>query len=130
MENRFGGGCACGAVRYESNTAIEFAMHCQCRRCQRMTGTGHASSFAVASAGVRLCGPIKYFEKKTDSGTHTQSGFCPECGSPILSKSDKHPAKLYLHAATLDDPSIFSPSIVAHRAAGQIWDYIDPRLDS
>jgi len=128
MENRFGGGCACGAVRYESNTAIEFAMHCQCRRCQRITGTGHASSFAVAADGVRLSGPIKYFEQVSDSGAHTKSGFCPECGSPILSKTDRFPGKLYLHAATLDDPSIFSPSAIVHQASAQPWDYMDPRL--
>lgn len=128
MENRFGGGCACGAIRYESNTHIEYAMHCQCRQCQRMTGTGHASSFAVASAGIRLSGPIKYFEQVSPSGSATLSGFCPECGSPILRKNDRAAEKLFFHAATLDDPSIFSPSVVANEGAAQIWDYMDPHL--
>ena len=41
------GGCACGAVRYRACGAIEFAFHCHCRKCQRATGGGHSSAFAV-----------------------------------------------------------------------------------
>jgi hypothetical protein len=37
------GGCACGAVRYATPHAPMFQNHCQCRDCQRRSGTGHGS---------------------------------------------------------------------------------------
>ena len=40
---RYSGGCACGAVRYETVSAPVFQNHCQCRTCQRRSGTGHGS---------------------------------------------------------------------------------------
>ena len=38
------------------------------------------------------------------------------------------PERLYLHAATLDDPSIFKPTFVVFQDAAQPWDVIDPAL--
>lgn len=45
MSNAFTGGCACGAIRYEISSEPLFSNHCQCRDCQRKSGTGgvHAS---------------------------------------------------------------------------------------
>ena len=41
MSKAFTGGCACGAIRYEI-TAEPIGMNdCQCRQCQRKSGTGH-----------------------------------------------------------------------------------------
>jgi hypothetical protein len=37
------GGCACGAIRYATRHAPVFQNHCQCRDCQRRSGTGHGS---------------------------------------------------------------------------------------
>jgi hypothetical protein len=128
MSNRITGGCACGAVRYESNGAAEYSFHCHCRRCQRATGGGHASAFALPHDKVELTGEIKYFEQKADSGYATLSGFCPSCGSPISSETARAPERLYLHAATLDDPSIFQPTFVVFEEAAQPWDHIDPKL--
>ncbi|MCG8546009.1 MAG: GFA family protein [Alphaproteobacteria bacterium] len=128
MSETLTGGCACGAVRYRANGAVEFAFHCCCRRCQRATGAGHASAFAMPREDIELSGEIKYFAQKADSGYETLSGFCPACGSPISSETARMPERLYLHAATLDDPSIFKPSFVVFEEAAQPWDVIDPAL--
>ena len=122
------GGCACGAVRYVSNGEIEFAFHCFCRRCQRMTGGGHSSAFALPSSDVKMTGDVKYFKQVSDSGFATHAGFCPTCGSPVLSKTERFPDRLYMHVATLDDPSTFDPSFVVFEEAAQPWDHIDLKL--
>ena len=128
MSDAITGGCACGAVRYRATGDIEFAFHCCCRRCQRVTGGGHASAFAVPRDGIELTGEIKYFAQKADSGSETLSGFCPACGSPVSSETARMPERLYLHAATLDDPSIFEPTFVVFQDAAQPWDVLDPAL--
>ncbi|RVA88978.1 aldehyde-activating protein, partial [Mesorhizobium sp. M7A.F.Ca.US.006.04.2.1] len=41
MTKRYTGGCACGAIRYETNDEPIFQNHCQCSDCQKRSGTGH-----------------------------------------------------------------------------------------
>ena len=43
MGRAYTGGCACGAIRYAIDDAAVFEHHCQCRDCQRRSGTGHSS---------------------------------------------------------------------------------------
>ena len=43
MSQSYTGGCACGALRYATAHAPVFQNHCQCRDCQRRSGTGHGS---------------------------------------------------------------------------------------
>ena len=43
MTKTYTGGCACGAIRYETSSEPIFENHCQCRDCQKRSGTGHGS---------------------------------------------------------------------------------------
>ena len=128
MKSSLKGGCACGAVRYEARDAPAFSLICQCRQCQRITGAGHAAQFAVPSESLSTQGEIRYFELHADSGNTVSSGFCPICGCPILKKSTGYPQNVFIHAATLDDPGVFKPQIVAWSASGQPWDHVDSAL--
>ena len=130
MSKPITGGCACGAVRYESAGQVQFSFQCYCRKCQRATGGGHASAFALHRDEVELTGEMRYFEQEADSGAATYSGFCPRCGSPVISKTARFPDRLYFHAATLDDPSAFAPKFAVFEEAAQPWDPVDPRLRS
>jgi hypothetical protein len=42
----FSGGCACGAIRYESAAEPVIMLHCHCRDCQQSSG-GPFSSFVI-----------------------------------------------------------------------------------
>jgi hypothetical protein len=122
------GGCACGAVRYEYSGDPVMMGHCQCRACQRESGTGHASHVAVAAGHFKVSGPITYWASKADSGNTVSRGFCSECGSPVASKNAGMPDLTFIRAASLDDPSIFKPSLIVWTATAQSWDRLDPSL--
>ena len=128
MSEAITGGCACGKIRYESEGDVEFAFHCHCRKCQRATGSGHSSAFAMSANDVALTGEVRYFEHQSDSGYATHSGFCPTCGSPIVSKTAQIPDRLYFYVATLDQPSNFEPQFVVFEDAALPWDHMDPSL--
>ena len=49
MSETFTGGCACGAIRYEISAEPLFMNDCQCRDCQRRSGTGHGSYLTFPS---------------------------------------------------------------------------------
>ena len=129
MSIRFQGGCACGAIRYESSTDPQFSFHCQCRQCQRAGGTGHASLFVVPADALTLKGTLKFHDQKADSGSTASRGFCSTCGSPILNRSAGYPEVQFIHAASLDDPGLFKPKKLVWSASAQPWDYIDPDIE-
>ncbi len=128
MPVKLTGGCLCGSVRYETNVEPQFSIHCCCRQCQQITGTGHASQFALPKAQVSITGELKTYRLAADSGNIVSSAFCPDCGSPIFKTSSGYPDNVFFHAATLDDPSLFNPQVVVWSKNKQPWDYLDPNL--
>jgi hypothetical protein len=122
------GGCACGAVRYEFSGEPMMMGQCQCRACQRDSGTGHACHLAVAATGFQISGPIKYWDSKADSGNVVSRGFCIDCGSPVASKNAGMTQMMFVRAASLDDPTIFKPQMVVWAGMRQPWDFVNHEL--
>lgn len=122
------GGCACSACRYESKAEPVFSLICQCRQCQKITGTGHAAQFALPVDAVSITGKVKFFGLTSDDGNAVSSGFCPACGSPLFKKTTAMPQFLFFHAATLDEPGIFNPQFVVWSVSKQPWDHVNPAL--
>ncbi len=46
MSKSYTGGCACGAIRYDISGEPMAMVDCQCRDCQRRSGTRHSSYLA------------------------------------------------------------------------------------
>ena len=127
-KRRLSGGCACGAVRYEITGEPGFSFLCQCRRCQRATGTGHAPGFKIERDDLSITGKLTSYEVEADSGYLVSHEFCPVCGSPVLSATKRFPNSCSIYAASLDDPSIFKPERVIFASSAQPWDTVDPNL--
>ena len=113
MGTKATGQCLCGAIKYQADIPDEpvYSGLCHCRDCQRYTGTAFASSLMVPKEGIKLEGELKFYGKKTDRGTFMERGFCPDCGSNVLCRSDAWDGSYVLSAGTLDDPSIYKPQI-------------------
>ncbi len=116
------GGCGCGAIRYTVATAPIFSFLCLCRQCQRITGGGHAPTFAAPADAFTLKGSLRFHKQPADSGNTVSNGFCPTCGNPILKKSSGYPDRVYIHAASLDHPEQFNPEKIVFESARQPWD--------
>src|SRR2546429_1444845 len=88
----FSGGCACGAIRYESTAEPVAMLHCHCRDCQQSSG-GPFSSFVVVptKAFKLLQGSPRFHASPSEAGGMTRRGFCPDCGSPGFGKPDSAP---------------------------------------
>ena len=84
MTQPYTGGCACGAIRYSTRHAPVFQNHCQCRDCQRRSGTGHGSWLTFpARSEMTITGEAKHWEVVADSGNVKSHAFCPICGTPV-----------------------------------------------
>jgi hypothetical protein len=129
MKIPFTGGCACGAIRYESTAEPVEMLHCHCRDCQRSSG-GPFSSFVIlpAKAFKLLQGSLRFHASLSARGGNTNRGFCPECGSPILAKTESNPHIVGIRTASLDDPSSFAPRLDTWTSDAHPWDQMDPGL--
>jgi hypothetical protein len=123
------GGCACGAIRYESNGEVLFAVNCHCRDCQHESGGAFVPVLGVSKAGFAVTrGTPREFGVKADSGAITLRLFCADCGSPLFGLPGVASDMVTIRAGSLDDPSGFRPSQDIFVSSAQPWDCMDPSL--
>jgi hypothetical protein len=126
MSDPFTGGCACGAVRYSVVGEPLVMADCQCRHCQQLSGTGHGSYLTFKDAVVTLNGEARRWEVTGDLGTVKSHAFCPTCGAPVYLAFPAMPDLFTVHAASLDAPERYAPSMTLFTARGHAWDPVAP----
>lgn len=129
MEAPFTGGCACGALRYAMHGLPVVQTHCQCRDCQRRSGSGHSSWLVFAEpAAEAVTGPARQWSVAAESGAEKRHAFCPTCGTPVYLAFPAMPGIVAVTAASLDDPARFSPRQVTWISTAQAWDALPTGL--
>ncbi|MGH8026935.1 MAG: GFA family protein [Pseudoxanthomonas sp.] len=129
MSQTYTGGCACGAIRYRISGEPIFSNDCQCRDCQHRSGTGHGSYLTFARADLQdLQGEATHWSVAGDSGNTKSHSFCPVCGAPVSLTFAAMPGIFTIHAASLDDPTLYKPQATTYHVRGYAWDPLDPAL--
>ena len=102
-----GGGCLCGAVRYEARPDHRDGYYCHCRMCQLAFGNTRAAFLNLRKDQVRWLSPPDWYA----SSAIARRGFCHRCGTPLA--FEYHDSQnLDLSVGSLDDPSVLKP--IAH----------------
>lgn len=128
MDKPYTGGCACGSIRYSIAGEPLFANHCQCRDCQRESGTGHGSYATFARAGVTVTGEARTWDMVGDSGNVKTRAFCPACGLAVYMTFAAMPDIFTIRAASLDEPVRYKPQVVTYATRAYDWDHLDSSL--
>jgi hypothetical protein len=125
------GGCLCGQLRYEVNTATSDIIICHCTSCQKASGAGASANIAMlAEHLVFTRGTPKIYVDTADSGTLLNRAFCADCGSPIYSMRQNMMDRLVLKVGSLDDSS--HARVVMHiwTKSRRPWSLIDEEIAS
>jgi hypothetical protein len=113
------GSCLCGEVRFQINGVLSQARNCHCSMCRKAQGAAFRSR-ASANAGefewVRGESLVTFYE--SSPGNHR--GFCPTCGSPVVSRFDGAPYYGVPLGALDDDPGV-RPELHVHVASKAPW---------
>jgi len=101
-----GGGCICGAVRYEVTAPPVRVTVCHCRWCQRATGSAYMVEpvFDLAALRVVRGEPARYDHVSEGSGKTVHVRFCARCGTKLFLTFERFPGSAGVYAGTLDDP--------------------------
>lgn len=120
--NQIVGGCLCGAIRYECNAAPILQAVCQCRHCQRQTGTALSVLVAVPKGSLAFTqGQPATYTHTGGSGLPVHRRFCAACGSPIYSDVAATPTMDWVKAGTLDDTAWLKPQFSIWCESEQAW---------
>jgi hypothetical protein len=113
-DERFSGGCLCGAVRYTARGPLRDVLVCHCVECRRFHG-GPGPYTAVPKNDLELVADRGLRWRVSEaSDAHAERGFCCECGSSLFWRA---PARttVSIAAGTLDGPT-------GRRTIGHIYD--------
>ncbi|MDP2779113.1 GFA family protein [Devosia sp.] len=129
MTISYAGGCACGAIRFETGQRPIFQNHCQCLDCQKRSGTDHSSYLTFPRrSDMRITGQASEWRVTADSGHDKLHAFCPNCGTPVYLTFTAMPDLIAVHASALDDPGQFNPQALTYSMRGPAWGVIDPSV--
>jgi len=104
-------------------------VNCHCRDCQRASGSGYSATVIVPASSVRLLhGECKEHQSVAESGNIATREFCGICGTPLFARSSAHVQSIGVKAASLGDPSWFSPEADVWVASAQPWDHMNPAV--
>ena len=121
------GGCACGAIRFNSSAEPAMMLKCHCRDCQRASGGGYAAVVVFPKTAVTASGEPRYHRMTGGSGNEIERGFCATCGSPVSVKLGLVPDVIGFAAASLDEPERFKPGLELFASHAHAWDVMDPQ---
>lgn len=103
------GSCLCGQVAYEIDPPFKIFQYCHCRRCQKFTGSAHASNLFVPPGQFRwLTGEEHVGRYEQPDAKYFATGFCKVCGSnlPWAVQGGKN---IVVPAGTLDEAPPLKP---------------------
>lgn len=110
----YGGGCLCGAVRYEITARPNGVNACHCTDCKKLTGATHLLMLLLNAKDFSATGETQRWRKKADSGREIDIVRCAQCGVRLWHEPLSAPELVFVAAGTLDDPKWAQP-------ASHIW---------
>jgi hypothetical protein len=109
--NTITGRCHCGYITYEADAAGAKFDDCECRGCQRASGSLKAQYVIVRPAALKITtGTPSEFRANSTAECDLVGvwEFCPKCGTHVFWKSNKGD-QIDIFAGTLDDPRVYKP---------------------
>ena len=131
VSQRQRGECLCGQLKCEFNQdQVASAHHCHCKDCQKITGSGKATIVILPTEALTIEGEYKTYTVTGTDGSTVTRGFCPTCGSQMLSYVEEMPTLRFIKAGTLSDSSWVTIDSSFWRTTAQPWSQVDERSEA
>lgn len=109
MSIKLEGSCLCGNHSYVAEGEVLGFYHCHCQRCQKKTGTGHASNILLKPATLEVTGDAAEIGVyKVPDSERFSNNFCKNCGGPVP-RATTEIQMVMVPAGTLDSPIEIEP---------------------
>jgi hypothetical protein len=96
--------CQCGVVRVEASADPDFVVVCNCKACQRRTGSPFGEGAYFKRSDLVVSGDTWKWVRKADSGRELANHFCPACGTTVFWTLEMRPDHLGVAAGCFEGP--------------------------
>lgn len=86
--------CQCDAVRVEFASDPDFAIACNCKACQRRTGSAFGVGTYFKKADLKTEDTFHHWDRTAESGRGIRNFFCPSCGTTVYWSLEMRPEYL------------------------------------
>ncbi|MBA4117297.1 MAG: aldehyde-activating protein [Candidatus Puniceispirillum sp.] len=122
LDTHLTGGCFCGAVRFRLEAPPLKIGVCHCQACKKLTG-GTSWSFALAlTDALHVTGEVREVTRMSESGYPVHVGFCPACGTTLMSRSDHWAQFRTLSVGAFDDTDGLTTSFHIWTKSAYPWE--------
>ena len=123
------GGCQCEEIRYEIRGKPLIFYACQCRECQKQSGSAFGLSLTVPRSSLQIIqGEVKNWTRESGNDRSVTCLFCPNCGTRLFHDRSYNRETINIKAGTLDDPSWLKPVGNIWTKSAQPWVIISDKL--
>lgn len=95
-----------------------------------MTGSGKATIILVPTAALQTDGELNTYTVTGTDGSHVTRGFCPNCGSGVISFIEELPDIRFVKAGTLEDSSWVKIASSFWSSTAEPWSPVDPNCEA
>lgn len=96
--------CQCGALRAECDGDPDFVVVCNCRACQKRSGSPFGTGAYFRKASARVAGEARGWARNADSGRRIENHFCPVCGTTVYWTLELRPDHLGVPYGIFETP--------------------------
>lgn len=124
------GGCLCGALRYEAHGEPHSQGYCFCGDCRKASGSGFIGFIGFPASSVTFVGETTQSSVKSARGEDAVRNRCAVCGSLVFGGPVGKASDHTIYAGSLDDPSLFRPTMAIFTRDKPHWVAIPPGIET
>lgn len=121
--------CGCGSLTVTLPGTSDMVVACHCIDCQRRTGSPFGVGAYYPADMIGISGAAKEYVRPTATGGKFRSFFCPECGTSVYWKTDKHPTMIGVAVGAIGDIGYPGPVRSVWEQSRHRWVQIDSVRD-
>lgn len=124
------GGCACGAIRFETDADPIATGACHCTDCQKLTGGGPNYVALMPKGTVTITqGRPSLYRRTADSGDTVERAFCAACGTHLWGMP-AHAPFMTVKVGAFDDSAQLGAVMHIYTASAPAWHAIPDTVPS
>ena len=139
--------CHCGQLRLEVTGDPFRVSICNCRACQRRTGSAFGMQAGFNADAVQISGLFNDYSRISEESDHKEHvfHFCPDCGSQVFYTEPTEPDLIVVAVGSFADPTFPPPTASGYdtlrhpwvglpdsieREAPELWDPVRPLYEA
>lgn len=96
--------CQCGSLNLTASADPDITIACNCKACQKRTGSAFATVAYIPKSVVAIEGEKKSWARTAASGRDVESFFCPKCGTTLYWTLEFRPDHVGVLIGAFDTP--------------------------